>query len=80
VIVLRVKIIDYDKERNTCKSQLLSGDIVELDPYVGCAIDLSDEDYEAGKGADIVGKDFILTEYTVYSHNVVPFKGGMIAV
>lgn len=80
MITVRVKIISYDKDVNTCKAQLLSGDIIELDPYVGCAIALSDEDYYAGKGGDIVGKDFLLTKYSVYAENVIPHEGGMIAV
>jgi hypothetical protein len=80
MITLRLRVTDYDKSRNTCTAQLLNGDFIELDPYVGCAIELSDEDYDAGKGADIVGRDFILTEYSVYYHNVVPMEGGMIAL
>ena len=59
---------------------MLNGDVIELDPYVGCAVELSDEDYSAGKGADIVGNDYLLTEYTAYKNSIVPHEGGMIAV
>lgn len=80
MITVRVKIISYDKDVNTCKAQLLNGDVIELDPYVGCAITLTDEDYHAGKGGDIVGQSFLLTKYTVYAEHVVPHEGGMVAV
>ena len=80
MIALRVKITEYNKDRNACKAKLLNGDVVDLDPYVCCAIDLSDDDYETGKGADIVGNDYLLTEYTVYNDSIVPHAGGMIAL
>ena len=80
MITVRVKITSYSKTSNTCEAQLLSGDVVQLDPYVGCAIPLSDDDYHAGKGADIVGKSYLLTQYSVHADCVVPHEGGMIAV
>jgi len=80
MITVRVKITDYDKASNTCTAQLLNGDIIELDPFVGCAIELTDEDYENNKGFDIVGKTYLLTEYTVYKDNVVPGEGGMLEI
>ena len=78
MITLRIDIIEYDKRRNVCKAKLLNGDIVELDPYVLCAIALSDEDYEAGKGADIVGNAYLLVDYSVTRDGVFPCEGGMI--
>jgi len=80
MITLRVKITDYDKASNTYTAQLLNGDIIELDPLVGCAISMTDDDYEKDKGFDIVGSSYLLTEYTVYKENVVPSEGGMIAI
>ena len=80
MIAIRVKIIDYDQGANTCVAQLLNGDVFELDPFVGCAIEMSDDEYESGKGFELVGKDYILTEYTVYKDNVVPIEGGMISL
>lgn len=80
MITVRVKIIGYDKASNTCTAQLLNGDIIELDPFVGCAISMTDDDYEKDRGFDIVGKSYFLTEYTVYKENVVPSEGGMIAI
>jgi len=80
MITVRVKITDYDKTSNTCTAQLLNGDIIELDPFVSCAINMTDEEYESGKGFDIVGNNYLLTAYTVYKGNVVPHKGGMLPV
>ena len=80
MITVRVKITSYNKALNTCEARLLNGDVIQLDPYVGCAIPLSDEDYLAGKGANIVGKSFWLTQYSVHADCVVPHEGGMIAV
>ncbi len=77
MIVVRVEIISYDMGTNTCKAGLLNGDIVNLDPYVGRAIELTNEDYESGKGADIVGNSYLLTEYSVHSDIVLPAEGGM---
>lgn len=78
MIALRVEIAEYDKESNTCKGILLNGDIIVIDPFVYCAIPLSDEDYEAGKGGDIVGNVYILTIYDVTKDGVYPNNGGMI--
>jgi len=72
MLAIRIKIVSYDKTTNTCQAKLLNGDIFELDPFVGCAIEMTDEDYESGKGFDIVGRDYILTEYSVSKENVVP--------
>lgn len=80
MIAVRVKITDYDKASNTCTAQLFNGDIIELDPFVSCAINMTDEEYDKGKGFDIIGKDYLLTEYTVCKENVVPHEGGMIAI
>ena len=78
MITVRVEIVGYDNHKNVCTGKLLNGDLIEIDPYVGCAIILSDDDYKKGKGADIVGKSYLLTEYTVYTQNVVPHENGMI--
>ena len=78
MITVRVKITEYNKESNTCKAELLNGDIINLDPFVSCAIDLTDGDYHNGRGADIVGKSYLLTKYSVTADQVTPDNGGMI--
>ena len=78
MIPILIKILSYDKELNNCIAELQNGNMIAFDPFVGCAIELSDDDYEKGKGFDVVGKSYILTEYSVYAHNVVPHENGMI--
>ena len=78
MITLRVKITEYNKEKNVCTAELLNSDKIELDPFVSCAIPMTDGQYSSGIGFELVGKEFILIEYTVYKQNVVPHKNGMI--
>ena len=80
MITLRVEIIEYDKETNLCKGRLLNGDIVVIDPFVYCALPLSDEDYDDDKGSDIVGNSYILTKFDVTPDDIYPNKGGMVAL
>lgn len=80
MITLRLKVISYDNESNTCKAQLLNGDIVNFDPFVGCAIELSDEDYKNGFGSKLVDKSYLLTFYTVYRDAIVPHENGLLEI
>jgi len=80
MITVRVKIIAYNKITNTCTAQLLNGDIIDLDPFVGCAIPMTDDEYARGVGFYLVGNNYLLVEYTVYKDLVVPSENGMIAV
>lgn len=81
-ITLRVK--KYHKNRNYFEAVLMSGDVVAFDPFVSCAIELSDNDYHAGKGEDLVGKNFVITGFCVqpwaeyderYQYMVIPYEG-----
>ena len=80
MIPLQLKIISYNKERNVCNGELQNGNIVEIDPFVSCAIELSDEGYENGEGSRVVGKSYVLTSYSVYPHSIIPHENGMIEV
>ena len=80
MIPLRIKITAYIKSKNVCNATLQNGNIIEVDPFVSCAIPLSDDEYRAGDGAKIVGKSFILTAYSVYPCGVTPHEGGMTEV
>lgn len=80
MIPVKAEITEYSKEKNTCKAKLLNGDIIYLDPYVGCALPLTDEEYHNGEGYKLVGKTFILVIYTVYKDQVVPHENGMIEI
>lgn len=78
MITQRLTIVAYNKDSHECEAKLLNGDIIILDPFVSCAIEMTDEDCVLGKGFDIVGNSYLLTEYSVYKSCVVPEKGGMI--
>lgn len=80
MITIRLKVIGYDKEKNVCQAVLQNGDQVEFDPYVSCAIPLTDEDYHAGRGADIVGNEYLLTSFSVYPYMIIPNQDGIVRV
>ena len=80
MLPLTIKITTYNKDKNTCTAKVLSGGFgyIEVDPFVGWAIGMTDEDYENDKGFSIVGSSYTLIEYSVYKDNVVPHENGMI--
>jgi hypothetical protein len=80
MITQRIKITAYRKDTNDCEAILQNGDVIIFDPFVSCALFLSDEDYRLMRGSDIVGNTYLLTEYSVYPHNVVPHENGMILI
>lgn len=80
MITFRIEVTDYDKETNTCKAILLNGDIVNFDPFVFCAFPMTDEEYENGKGFEVVGKKYLLTQFTVYTDQIAPHENGMIEI
>ena len=63
MLPLRLATTEYDKDRNIFKAILPSEEIVYFDPFVLCAIKLSDEDYATGKGHEYENKVFILPCY-----------------
>ena len=80
MITVRLKIKSYDKSKNIFLAELLNGDVVAFDPFVSCAIELTDQDYEAGMGANFVGCEYLLIEYTVYKDLVVPCQNGIVCL
>ena len=83
MLPLRLVTKGYDKDRNIFKAILPSDEVVYFDPFVGCAIELSDEDYASGKGYEYENKSFLLTEFSVQkwdviSYMIVPSEGGII--
>ena len=70
-----IEITKYDFDTNTCTAKRLDSAMeFTFDPFVSCAIALSDEDYIAGRGSNVVGNRYLVTEYTVYECSVVPCK------
>ena len=45
MIPIQIEITEYDQARNVCKAKLQNGNIIEIDPFVSCAIPLTDEEY-----------------------------------
>jgi hypothetical protein len=80
MINLTVTVLSYDKSSNTCAAKDEFCRQFSFDPFVDCAIPLSDEDYHAGKGGQVVGKTYIMTKYSFDGHHVVPYSGGLIEV
>jgi len=89
MLPLQLHVKEYFKDRNYCEAVLASGEIVAFDPFVSCAITLSDDDYNSGRGADIVKRNFLITDFSVqpwfehdqrYHYMVTPNEGGIIAL
>jgi hypothetical protein len=83
MLPLRLVTKEYDKDRNIFTAILPSSEIVYFDPFVSCAIELSDEDYINGKGFEYTNKTFLLTDFSVQrwdisSFMITPSEGGMI--
>ena len=78
MIAPTIEITAYDKQTHTCEAKLLNGDIIRLDPFFDCTIDLACD----GEGREsecylLVGNKYLLTEYTVYHDIVVVHDGGI---
>jgi hypothetical protein len=78
MIPLQIEIISYDKETNDCQAKLQNGNIITLDPFVGCSLQLDDEEYKLDYGFNYVGKTYLMKEYTVHHTYVVPHEFGLI--
>jgi hypothetical protein len=70
---LRIVTKKYFKEYNNFEAILPSDEIVLFDPFVACAIELSDEDYVNGKGIEYENKAFLLTEFSVRKFGVTKY-------
>lgn len=81
MIPLQIKLKSYDKLRNEFKATTLqNGNTITLDPFVNCAIELSDDDYELDKGFYFVGRVFIMTAYLVRHDCVIALESGLIDI
>ena len=89
MLPLTIHVTKYFKDKNFCEGSLASGELVAFDPFVCCAITLSDEDYAAGKGGDTVHKNYLLTSFSVqpwylqdgqYHYEITPNECGLIAL
>jgi hypothetical protein len=83
MLPLRIVTKKYDKDRNFFTAVLPSDEVVYFDPFVGCAIELTDAEYESGGGFEYENKAFLLTEFSVQkfdvtSYMITPNEGGVI--
>ena len=80
MIPLQIRIKSYNKSTNTCQAYLQNGNIIDIDPFVACAVEMTDDEYNADKGYDMVDKSFVLIDYSVSPFWVIPTAGGMIDI
>lgn len=81
---VQLYVKEYFQELNTFEAVLASGEIVEFDPFVSNALELTDKEYGDGKGAEIKGKTFLITQFIVlpdcsdhYEYVIIPRIGGL---
>jgi hypothetical protein len=66
---MKVKVLSYSPERHeiTCD---MNGTRITVDPFVSCAIDTGqDKDWKA-IGFSLVGKEYDMEEYFIYSGGI----------
>ena len=79
-LTLHIQLIEYRKESNDFIAMVNTGEKFIFDPFVGCSLLMTDEKYEAGKGFELVGREFLMIHYTVTNHNVYTCEGGLIDI
>lgn len=57
---IQVHVVSYDSEKHQLNCRFPDGIVREVNPFVGCAIECTDDDY-VEKGEACVGKDFIMS-------------------
>jgi hypothetical protein len=87
MLPLKITIINYLQTKGYCTASLASGEIVMFEPFVSNAVELSDDEYEAGAGYEMEGVSFLLTDFIVspcehesYNYMIIANRGGMIPV
>ncbi len=73
-----LKVISYDKESNTCRAIDSFGRDFNFDPFVGCAIRMTDEQYSKGFGFSIVGNGYVASDYSFSNGQLVPNENGLV--
>ncbi len=83
MLPFRIVTKKYRKDDNYFEAVLPSDEKVLFDPFVGCAIPLTDSEYEEGKGFEYENRSFLLTNFSVQqwdinSYMITPNDGGII--
>tara|TARA_R110002096_G_C14661646_1_gene728198 strand:- start:25547 stop:25831 length:285 start_codon:yes stop_codon:yes gene_type:complete len=79
-LTIQIQLIEYRKESNDFIAKTRLGESFVFDPFVSCALSMTDNEYENGKGFDFVGHDFLMNHYTVTHDNVYSHEGGLIEI
>lgn len=80
MIPVIIEITKYNESSNTCVAKLRDGSIINFDPFVGCAIPLTDDEYREGKAHALVGNSYLLIRYSVERNGVYPHEGGIMQI
>ena len=81
MLPLYITITAYDSIANTCTAETDTGvTLKNFDPFVGCAVKMTDDQYHQGFGNSFVGKRYLMTEYSVYSSSIVPHENCLLEV
>lgn len=79
-LTLHIQLIEYRKESHDFIAKTKMGESFILDPFVACSLLMTDDEYEAGKGFELVGREFLMTHYTVTHDDAYSHEGGLIDI
>ena len=79
-LTLHIQLIEYRKKSHDFIAKTKMGESFVFDPFVACSLLMTDDEYEDGKGFDLVGREFLMTYYAATNHNVYTHEGGLIDI
>lgn len=79
-LTLRIQIIEYRKESNDFIANTKTGESFVFDPFIACSLSMTNEECEAGKGFEFIGREFLISKYTVTNNFVYSKAGGIIEI
>ena len=79
-LTLHIQLIEYRKESHDFIAKTKLGESFVFDPFVACSLLMTDEEYEASKGLELVGREFLMNHYTVTHDNVYAHQDGLIDI
>lgn len=83
---LILKVTGYNREKNILIAKTQTRQEVEFDPFVSCAIELSEEGFKEGLAEKLCGNTYALTSFivdespfknTVQDYLVIPSENGL---
>ena len=79
-LALHIQLIEYRIKTNDFIAKTKLGESFVFDPFVGCSLSMTDDEYEASKGLELVGREFLMNHYTVTHDNVYAHQDGLIDI